>query len=202
MIGHDRQEYTLSALEATALQFLGPFAPGGGSGGGGGAGLGVDDLAPDSDTPYDLTKDRLLGIALVAKYPLSNRVSALADVDLSYGQSRYNLPEGIGVFVDPTVIEFNTFALTPEIGVAARLWETGAIRVDGEMALCRQYAKTRTKVSSALLDIKNVSYPEIGCTRLGLDVSSPRLPGKLRVNIRHDTSDIWQVRAELRVPLR
>lgn len=164
--GQDRRGAVVPALEATADAFLG----GSGSIGGGAGGGGV--LGPDSTTPYRLTGDRQIALRLARPVPLQGGWSVEPGLRLAAGQSRFHLPQGMGILTDPTQVGFQTLALTPEASlVYSRPLGpvVGSVRLGGGV----QLAQVTTTLRSALLDVRHSGRVSSGVVWLGFGLADP-----------------------------
>lgn len=179
-----------SALEATANQFFrvpalppapaaaarAPVLPAA-------AGGFVVDMG--SDTPHSVQSSARVRLRAGLEQPLSDHVSLVGGASVSRGQSRYLLPEGIGILVDPMTIRFVTTGLELDAGVAVyagnRIETRLAAGVGGTLT------HTRTQITSALIDVRNASYDKAGFVyvsgQLGLLPANPGWP-KLRLGSR------------------
>lgn len=178
------------ALEATADQFLGEAGaapePAPGTARAGTIRLDRDTLSPDSDTPHHKSLGRQIALRNEASTTLMPGVQGVASLTLAAAQSRYHLPEGLGVLSDPTTIGFASVSVDPAIGLvwtpALDLPARGQLHLG--LAAGREVARFRTTVRSALLDVTSYSMQSQGYLELavGLALPPPR-PGDVGVDM-------------------
>lgn len=183
------------ALGATAQQFLGPGAGGGASGGGAGSGpsqggspgsrplIRPDLLTPGSGTAYRLRQSRARALGLAAERPLRPGLALTGQAMIGAGRLDYRLPQGLGILRDPARITFDTRFAELEAGLAWRrdLTPEAALRLG--LAAGLHHSRTRTHVSSALLEIRNKSRqtdPYLAL-RGDLELRPEVLPGRLHL---------------------
>lgn len=157
------------ALEAAARQFLGSSRPDRSAAGPTGPDgtpaaqtpgrllIQPDALSPGSDTPYRLEHSRARSVGLRVDQPLRGNFSATARVMLGRGTTVYTLPEGLGVLDEPTTIRFDTDFVQAEAGLAWNRQISRRVATETEVALGLQETRTKTHVTSALLDVRNTS---------------------------------------------
>lgn len=167
------------ALEATADQFLGegiaapktePEPERAGT-----IRLGRDTLSPDSDTPHEKTLSRRIAWRNEVSTELLPEVRGVASLTTAVAQSRYHLPEGLGVLADPTEIGFTAISVDPALGLVwtPRLDLPEGAQLQVGVAAGREVARMRTTVRSALLDVTNYSTQTQGYVELGLGLALP-----------------------------
>ena len=161
-VEQDGRHFIPPALTATARAFVGGAAtPPAGPAAPPAAGLpfeiGADTLSPDSGTPYRRTASRRIGVGVVVDGRLTGPLGWEGAVRLSRGQSRYVLPQGLGVLVDPITIAFDTDQLDAEAGLTLHGQQWHRVQpifgVGGGVSLTR----TKTRINSALLNVSNRS---------------------------------------------
>ncbi|TDE38982.1 hypothetical protein [Antarcticimicrobium sediminis] len=114
-----------------------------------------DTLSSASGVAYQRTKSRKLQASVSLEKSVSRRFSVLGRGSVFAGKSRYFLPKGVGILVDPMTISFNTTGVEIEAGVsyhAGRRVES-VIEVGGG----RTFTDTRTTLSSALIRLSSKS---------------------------------------------
>lgn len=142
------------------------------------SGIGRDTLSSGSSTAYARTRSRSIGIGAGVQKPLARNLSLVGRTQLSHGHSRYHLPEGAGVLIDPITVRFSGVALDASGGLAvhsdlARAWGLRAELGGGVSA-----ARVRTRIASALLDVTSRSTTRAGYVYLGLGAHlRPEAPG-------------------------
>lgn len=148
------------ALGATAQQFLGPAA-GAGPAQGGSPGsrplIRPDLLTPGSGTAYRLRQNRARALGLTTERPLRPGLALTGQAVMGTGRLDYRLPQGLGILRDPARITFDSRFVELEAGLAWRrdLTPDAALRLG--LAAGLHHSRTRTHVSSALLEIRNKS---------------------------------------------
>ncbi len=163
----------------------------------GGGGLDPDVLSPDSTTPYQTTRDRQIGLRLSATQDIAPQRAVWGALTAAVADSRFHLPQGLGVLGDPTDIAVRSLVLTPELGVTRRYRSNGPDIVL-EAGIGAQIGVAQTGVTSALLDVDHRSDHQIGFVSLGAGLDSRDGVGQLRLEARlQDTGDLG-VRAEWR----
>jgi len=196
VIGQDSRALLRPALQATAANFLGN--PVGGDPGAGGD-LDPDVLSPDSATRYQTTRDRQIGLRLSATQDIAPQRAVWGALTAAVADSRFHLPQGLGVLGDPTDIVVRSLVLTPELGVTRRYrpnWAGPDVVLDAGIGA--QIGVAQTGVTSALLDVDHRSDHQIGFVSLGAGLDSRDGVGQLRLEARlHDTGDLG-VRGEWR----
>lgn len=169
------------ALEATADQFLGePHlrpdpVPAASSARTGTIRLSRDTLSPDSDTPHHKSLGRQLSLRNEVSTELAPGLRGVASLTAGLAQSRYHLPDGLGVLADPTTIGFSSVSVDPALGL---VWTPGLDLPSGGqlhlgIAAGREVARIRTTVRSALLDVTNYSTQSQGYVEFGLGLELP-----------------------------
>lgn len=116
-----------------------------------------DMLSPGSDTPYRLRQSHAHAIAVRIARPLRPGLDLTGRLALGRGETLYDLPEGLGVLRDPTTIRFTTEFALLEAGLTwQRRWR-GTVAAEAEVAAGLRETRTRTHVTSALLDVRSSS---------------------------------------------
>ncbi len=88
---------------------------------------------------------------------------------ISRGHSRYLLPQGAGVLVDPITVRFATTGAELEAGLA---WQTGTrIRSRIEIGLGSNLTRSRTQITSAVRDVTNRSTQRTDCVYTSVRLS-------------------------------
>lgn len=209
-LGESRDGQIIGALEATSAQFFGAaarrVAPKPGSGGAAAVTLDPGLLEPDSGTPHQQTRSRRLGLRGAAHLPVLPELAAVAALTVSAAQSRYRLPQGLGVAIDPAEIGFTMVTLDPSLGV---VWTHPVGIAPGgrvQMGLSAGYevSRIRTRLRSALLDVTNYSTQGSGYLELSLGAGFvPSNPGGVGVDFivtgRGYREDAFILASELRL---
>ncbi|WP_146188647.1 hypothetical protein [Pseudoprimorskyibacter insulae] len=107
--------------------------------------------------------------------PVAPRTDLVASVGYSAGRSVYKLPAGLGVFVDPVTIGFDSRGTDLRAGLEHRLWQRGRTRVvvSGGGGIARTRIKAR--VQSAVLNVPAdlVHSAQLGYAGLRLEHDLP-----------------------------
>ena len=157
--------YQAPALNVTAARFFGPapdnplsFVD-----------IDGDTLVPGSSTAYRRLRNEQSALALHLFHPLSPRLHLTGRLSLALGHSRYYLPDGAGILADPITISFAHSTLGAEIGLAYDLIpKTRRTRIGAGFG--GQYAYIHTAITSALLDVQNISPHQDGYVYLSADL--------------------------------
>jgi len=162
----DEAVFVGQALDSTVQAFIGPgsAAPAAGASGTGPGfilgGITGDTLSPDSTTPHRLDQS-LRGYATAeAQFPLGHRLHATQRLALGQGHSRYALPEGSGILADPITINFATRFVAVETGV---VWDAALaphLGMELGVGVGVRMTQTTTRITSALLDVHNISHQQ------------------------------------------
>lgn len=185
-IGQDDAFYVPPSLEATAAQF---FRPKTGPTKKGSLLVDIDrdTLSPGSKTPYSQTHSMQTRLSGRAELPLGRHISLNGGLTLAKGSSKYLLPTGAGVLIDPITVTFQTTSAELEAGLAWRFNATDRLSARFELGGGGSIARTRTHIASALLDVENTSNSKAGFIYTGVGVrlgqGSPRRPA-LSLNSR------------------
>ncbi len=202
VLGQDRRGMVEPALHATAAAFAAGAAPDGRAPP---AALRLeidpDALGPDSDTPHRLVRDRMAGLRLARPVPLAGGWDLEPSALLAVGESRYRLPQGMGILTDPVEIGFRTVSATPELALGR------GMRVgdwDGRLSLGlgAQLARSRVTVRSDLLDVTHYATTRRGFLRLGTVLEAPGSRLGLAGEARIYEGRAAELAAEMRLRLR
>lgn len=155
------------ALETAGRQFFGARRGPAAAPGGLLNGIGRDTLTSGSGTPYARTMTRSLALGLAAERPLGRNLSLVGRVQAARGQSRYSLPQGAGVLVDPITVRFSGVALDAGGGLALHTARTRRWGAQAEVGAGVAAARVKTQISSALLDVRSRSTTRAGYVYVG-----------------------------------
>lgn len=114
-----------------------------------------DTLSSGSGVTYYRVEGSKLGAKVALDRPLTRNMSAVVSVMASRGHSRYFLPDGAGVLVDPTQISFATTGL--ELGAGFAFHAGNRVRSRVEIGGGKTFTRTLTEIRSNLLDVTNIS---------------------------------------------
>jgi hypothetical protein len=182
-----------SSLDATATQFF-SAAPSGrviragqsaSASGGFVVDIDKDTLSADSDTVYAEQASSKLQLRAGVERALGDHAALVGGVSLSRGASRYFLPDGAGVLVDPITINFDTTGIEVDAGLAVFTGRRIESRFD--IGIGGSLTDTRTRITSALLNVTNKSTYSAGFIYTGVQLAvRPANPGqpKLQLNAR------------------
>jgi hypothetical protein len=187
---------TSDALTETVADFTGR-GPGGG-GGGGFITIDPDVLGPDSTTSHRLVADRSIGWRRSAAIDLGQGWQVRGAGTLALGQSRHDLPEGMGVLTDPARIAVTSLSVQPELGLA-RQFDLGPATVTAGASVGLQVSRNRVTVRSALLDVTSHSVTTAPYALASVEVQPQDVPGTLAVEARVHGDGSSQIRAEVRL---
>lgn len=185
-VGQDDAFFIPPSLEATAEQF---FRPKTGAAKTGSLFVDIDGdtLSHGSKTPYSQSHSLQTRLSGRAELPLGRHVSLDGGVTLAKGKSKYLLPVGAGVLIDPITIKFQTTSAELEAGFSWRFDATDRLSTRFELGGGGSVARTRTHITSALLDVENTSNSKAGFIYTGVGVrlgqGSPHNPA-LSLNSR------------------
>lgn len=180
VLGQDRRGHVEPALHVTADRFVEAPAKSGPPA----QRLMIDPevLGPDSDTPHDLVRDRMIGVRLSRETGLGAGFGLEASVLTGIGESRYRLPQGMGILTDPVEIGFRSLSVTPELALT-RPVGLGPLEGKAVLGLGVQAARSHVTVRSALLDVSETVVTRRPYARLGAELSHGpvTLSGEARV---------------------
>lgn len=174
-LSQDDGFYTGPALRSTARAFFQPAPgpnpnlayPNPASGQNHGAmgplvNINEDTLSDDNDAAYRRVQSYQLRARQRFSQPLGRGLALGAAVQLSQGHSRYELPQGAGVLVDPIAISFDTTALELSTGLGFEPRSRGRLGAQVELGVGGVLFHTRTRISSALLDVRHNATGRLG----------------------------------------
>ncbi len=182
-----------SSLDATAAQFF-SAAPSGraaratqtaSASGGFVVDIDKDTLSANSDTVYTEQASNKLQLRAGVERALGDHVALVGGVSLSRGASRYFLPDGAGVLVDPITINFDTTGLEIDAGLA--LFTGRRVESRFDIGIGGTLTDTRTRITSALLNVTNKNTYSAGFIYTGVQLAlRPTNPGQpeLQLNAR------------------
>jgi len=202
VLGQDRRGHVEPALRVTAARFVMAPAAVPARNRPPAFGLEIDPevLGPDSDTPHDLVRDRLIGLRLSRETDLGAGFGLEASVLTGIGESRYRLPKGMGILTDPVDIGFRSLSVTPELALSRRA-DLGALSGQVVLGLGMQAARSRVTVRSALLDVSETVMTRRPYARLGLVLEEPRRGVALAGEARVYEGRAAEIGAEMRLTL-
>ncbi|GAA6201813.1 hypothetical protein NBRC116599_30390 [Aquicoccus sp. SU-CL01552] len=114
-----------------------------------------DTLSSTSGVAYRRTKNAKLQASVSLEKPVSRHVSLHGRGSIFTGKSRYVLPEGVGILVDPMTISFNTTGVEVEAGVSYHAGRK--VKSVIELGGGRTFTDTRTTLKSALISLSSKS---------------------------------------------
>jgi len=114
-----------------------------------------DTLSSTSGVAYQQTKSTKLQAGVSLEKPVSRHFSVHGRGSVSTGKSRYFLPEGVGILVDPMTISFNTTGIEVEAGVSYHAGRK--VKSVIELGGGRTFTDTRTTLNSALISLLSKS---------------------------------------------
>ncbi|NOX72174.1 MAG: hypothetical protein GXP03_00630 [Alphaproteobacteria bacterium] len=170
MVSSDDPYYISSALTATSNQFFGGAPP---STPTSFVDIDGDTLSPTGSTPFEAKYSHRIGVSGTVTIPLRGAIQAVGRITISSGQSRFYLPNGVGILVDPINIGFDHQSLRAELGLSFALSETrfGTTRLEGGAG--GVVSRISTKVTSALLNVQNNSFSGDGYLFAGIEFQPP-----------------------------
>lgn len=191
--GQDDLFFIPDALQTTADAFFTPApvksraAPP--AAGGLAVDIDKDTLSPNSGTPYQTEQSRQLRVGARLEQPLGGNFALGVGAALTYGKSRYLLPEGAGILADPITIRFASQGIELDTGLIWHKQHSRRVSSRYEMGVGGSITRTRTRIESALLDVEATStqsagfiYTDIG---LGLHPKSDSPPSvQLRTRLK------------------
>ncbi|MGB1027828.1 MAG: hypothetical protein ACPGYL_14815, partial [Rhodospirillaceae bacterium] len=174
-LAQDDGFYTAPALRSTARSFFQPAPSQGPVQGSGlapvrdrpaamGALVNIDEdtLSDESDAAYRRVQSYQLQARQRLRHPLGRGLALTGAAQLSQGHSRYELPRGAGVLVDPIAISFDTTALELSTGLAFAPRPRTRLGGEVELGVGGVLFHTRTRISSALLDVRHNTTGRLG----------------------------------------
>ena len=155
-----------AAVNATVNQFLGR-PPGSGGGGAGDGGLGGQ---INANGPLDPRGHTALTLTWRKDVPLRPRLDLVGSVGLEYARTRWFVQDGIDVLRDDLSVDIRHLALTPRLSLRTALPVWRGFRTDLSAGVGADVIWTRTRISSALLDVRRSDRfsESFAFTRLGL----------------------------------
>lgn len=203
-VAHDRNGTQPMALGSTADAFIGKPRRAGAAGFGGFNAIDATLFEPGNTTPYSVTDNLSLGISHQINRPISDDVSGYGRLTLAVGKTRYHLPQGMGVFTDPTALEFTTLTVEPEVGLQ-KTWHARAMNrpyaMSASLGVGLEAAAVSTSVQSALLDVRHGSQHAIPYVAAGMEWQSPNAALRAGAQARLRADGTAQLRADLHLPL-
>ena len=105
-------------------------------------------------------------------------------VALSYARQSYDLPDGIGIFIDPAQVEVRSVSVWADLELAYERERADGRRFDIGLAAGHVETRFRAHLRSALLDVETDGRTEAQYLRLrtGLDLMAPPEGGRPRIN--------------------
>ena len=191
--GQDDLFFIPDALQTTADAFFTPAPSSTHAGPPAAGGLAVDidkdTLSPNSGTPYQTQHSRQLRLGARLEQPLGGNFALGVGAALTYGKSRYLLPEGAGILADPITIRFASQGVELDTGLIWHKQHSRRVSSRYEMGVGGSLTRTRTRIESALLDVDSTAtqsagfiYTDVG---LGLHPKSDSLPSvQLRTRLK------------------
>lgn len=191
--GQDDLFFIPDALQTTADAFFTPapsrIPAGPPAAGGLAVDIDKDTLSPNSGTPYQTEQSRQLRVGARLEQPLGGNFALGVGAALTYGKSRYLLPEGAGILTDPITIRFASQGIELDTGLIWRKQHSRRVSSRYEMGVGGSLTRTRTQIESALLDVDSTAtqsagflYTDVG---LGLHPKSDSLPSvQLRTRLK------------------
>ena len=180
-----------SSLDATATQFF-SAAPSRGltragqsasASGGFVIDIDKDTLSSGSDTVYTEQASSKLQLRAGLERPLGDHMALVGGVSLSRGASRYFLPDGAGVLVDPITIKFDTTGIEVDAGLAVFTGRKVESRFD--IGIGGTLTNTRTRITSALLNVTNKNTYSAGFIYTGIQLAvRPTKPGQPELQLK------------------
>lgn len=180
-----------SSLDATATQFFSAapsrgLVPAQGSASAGGGlviDIDKDTLSSGSDTIYAEQASSKLQLRAGMERPLGRHVALVGGVSVSRGASRYFLPEGAGVLVDPITIKFDTTGVEVDAGLA--LFTGRRIESRFDIGIGGTLTDTKTRITSALLNVTNRNTYSAGFIYTGVQLAlRPIKPGQPELQLK------------------
>lgn len=118
------------------------------------AGISGEVLTYGADTPVRSTGQWGLAVGLFHQETMAPRLKIRAGLRLSLGQAEYFLKNGVAPFIDPITLAIDHVALTPELAFRGDLLQRGRWHLAAEAGAGLDLLRARTRVSSALLDVR------------------------------------------------
>ncbi len=155
------------ALEAAGRRFF-ASAPRGSDARGLISGIGRDTLSSGSGTVYDQAISQSLALGAVSERPLTPHLSLALRAHVARGRSRYELPEGAGVLVDPITVRFSGVAVDVGAALTVHTKRDRPLSAQAELGAGVSAARVRTEIRSDLLDVRNRTTTHAGYVFVGL----------------------------------
>lgn len=207
-LGQDRIGTHRVALASTADAFVNggrvarPAAKGGFGGGFNAIDAGLFDAG--NGTPYTVTENVSLTLSHRSTTPLVGPWSSYGQVGVAVGENHFFLPSGMGVFTDPTTLQFSGVTIEPEIGLQRRWQGRGWAKefaLVGSAGVGVQATAVKTSVQSALLDVEHHSSHLTPYAAAGVELQNAKRFPYIGLAARVNQDGSVQLRSGLRVPL-
>lgn len=157
----------------------------------------------ESLSHVDVRRDRSLraGISLSHRSELGGGIGLETAMFAGVGQSRYRLPDGLAIFVDPMEVTLTSATIAPEVRLVRQV-HGGRFRVGLMAGGGVEASYTRTTLRSALFHMADRYSGLAPYATLGVTVASERPRWTLALDARSiPDANGWQMRGELRLPL-
>ncbi len=161
--------------------------------------LDADALGPDSDTLWRVDHSRSVGLRHQRSFAIAGGFRGYGSLTASLGQTRYDLPRGMGPAKEPITIDMQSAQLQPEIGVQ-RDWTLRRARLQSAVGLGTQISQTTTSVQSPVFNVvyRSTQNQPYAALRLGVQPDFTPLAADIEARVARD--GLSQIRADLRLP--
>lgn len=160
----------------------------------------VVDVFSNGTIPADLQVDMQVGLQARQTLLSSGPFRVEGRLTGSAGLIGYDLPKGLGIFIDPAEARFRTAALTPELRLSVSQ-NIGETPVTGHVGIGQVNTRTWTSINSALLDVDHTSDSQSSYRTVGITVGLPWSNSDFEVEGRLDPARRWQIRSLVNIPL-
>lgn len=183
-----------AAVRGTVDQFLGRPPGGGEDTGGGGGGKG----SVDANGPLQLQHHLALALGWRGAHRLRPRLDLVGALRFEYARTRWFVADGIDVLRDDLTADIHHLALTPTLALRRQVPLGRGWRGDVAAGVGADVVWTRTRISSALLDVRRRDRFAQGFAFAQVGLGHERLPaGRGVVDLEWRPHDAFGLRLGL-----